>query len=207
MRTVKEECQRFREIFEILRLLDMDGAVRLQYERASTGFSIPDSIMDAVDDLGRLIKSPSKVWKPGEKKKFIQKIIRATEEARKPFDLKYLRDKVANSSNLSVGEVMELYGIDKGEFSRVINNKQECSKELGIKMIFAAKLSLEDARDFNALYGNSFNLRDERDALLFTCLVENIYDPLTIDDMLYEVGLKTFFSRESAPNTEKESSR
>lgn len=206
--TLQKECQRIKEIMEAVRFLVLNDSRQPVCEKNITGYSIPLSVTELMEEVSPIVTAPSNVWNRGEKRKFLERVVTANRSILQSFDIEGMRNKVAELKNLGRQELMELYSIDKGQLSRAISSNK-MPRKLCYKIMFALRLNLDKAVQLLGMYGFAFNMNEKTEVIFLICIEEGIYDPDRIDCILDECGQKTFFSKEekAMPTMPEEKSR
>ena len=198
--TIQKECQRIKEIMEAVRFVVLNDKREIRLERRINGYDIPISVTDSLEEVAPIVTAPSNVWKRGEKKKFLEKVVAANRSVLQSFDIEGMRNRIAELRNLGRQELMELYSIDKGQLSRAVNSNK-MPRKLCYKIMFALRLDLDKAVQLLGMYGFAFNMNEKSEVIFLICIGEGIYDPDRIDCILDDCGQKTFFSKEERVKT------
>ena len=94
-------------------------------------------------------------------------------------------------------EVYSRIYMDRKTFNKIKNDPDhQPKKKTAVQLASALQLSYDQAKDFIGKAGYAFTDTSVTDLIFVYCFKHVIYDPDTIDALLYEIGEKTSFSAE-----------
>jgi len=104
--------------------------------------------------------------------------------------------KFVDRAGMKDSHVYKAIGMQKDLWYRMRNNeKARTKKENILKLVIVLRLSFWEAYYLIALAGYSFVPGiDETDGIIRDCLLNNIYNPVKVDEMLDDKGLPVLFS-------------
>ena len=95
--------------------------------------------------------------------------------------------------DMKAPDVYRRAGIDKKLFSKIMTKRDyQPSKDSAIQMAIGLELSLADTMDLLGRAGFAFSPSIKRDLMVEYCLREGIHDIYLYNDLLDELGMKTF---------------
>lgn len=102
--------------------------------------------------------------------------------------------QLIDERGLSDPEVYKKAGIDRKTWSKIISNQaQRPTKRMTCRLVIALNLDYHECKHLVKAAGYILN-RDPFDIVIRYCVENKIYDPLKVDQLLIEQGLKPLFS-------------
>ena len=101
-----------------------------------------------------------------------------------------------SEQNISNAEFYKRASLDRKTFSKIINESNyHPSKATVLLCCIGLQLSEEEAEFLLKSAGYALSLSDDYDLVIRYCLENSIYNPMDIDELLYEITDKTLISR------------